>query len=416
MLAVISTLCLLMASIGCICAVVEARAVRRFGHASHHRQEEPTGAGPAAQATGATLLKPLHGAEPGLYENLVSFATQAHDGPLQLLFGVADAADPAALAVRRLQQAFPDVDIDLVVTGPALRGNAKIANLAGTSASIRHPVVVLSDSDIRVGPDYLRTTLALLGEPGVGLVTWLYRGEAYGEASAGEDTPREGSAGKRRAKSQASGLWAVLSAMAIDYHFFPSVLLGLAAGRGKPCVGATVAFTRDTLEAIGGFQAFADYLADDHAIGEAVRRLGLRVVVAPRLVVHGCNERRAAPLVQHELRWARTIRSLDASGFLGSIVLHPLPLALAGALMRGFDGLSCVVLAAALLCRLGLQWQVDITLGLQAGDSARRWALGPMRDMLSFAVFCASFLNNAVVWRGRRYHVRPDGTMVEVKE
>ena len=422
MVAVISLICLAVAAVGCFITLVEAREVRRFRRSllypsaprSAAAATAATGAQIAAStaaasglaasaAAGATLLKPLHGAEPGLDENLLSFVNQAHDGPVQLLFGVADAADPAAAAVRRLQQQFPRADIELVVTGRASRGNAKIANLAGMSGSIRHDTVVMSDSDIRVEPGYLRLTLDALGEPGVGLVTWLYRGEA--QKPSGVDA---------KANSR-PGVWALLSAMAIDYHFFPSVLLGLAAGRGRPCVGATMAFSKDTLAAIGGFAAFADHLADDHAIGEAVRKTGQQVVVAPGLVAHGCDERSAGPLVQHELRWARTIRSIDPSGFFGSVVLHPLPFALAGALLRGFDAWSACVLAAALLCRLGLQWSVDRAHSRKAGDSARRWALGPVRDMLSFAVFCASFLNHAVVWRGRRYRVRADGTMVELK-
>ena len=406
MVAVISSICLAIAAAGCVGALVEAWQVRRFGRALTRPQAtRPT----AATAVGATLLKPLHGAEPGLYDNLLSFVGQAHDGPVQLLFGVADAADPAVAVVHRLRQHFPHADIELVVTGRASRGNAKIANLAGMSGAIRHDTLVMSDSDIRVEPGYLRTTLNALAEPGVGLVTWLYRGEAQGRGEA------PGRAGADAERHSEPGLWALLSAMAIDYHFFPSVLLGLAAGRGRPCVGATMAFSKDTLAAIGGFEAFADHLADDHAIGEAVRRIGQRVVVAPGLAAHGCAERSAGPLVQHELRWARTIRSIDPSGFLGSVVLHPLPFALAGALLRGFDAWSVAVLAAALLCRLGLQWSVDRTHSRRTGDSARRWALGPLRDMLSFAVFCASFLNNSVVWRGRRYRVRADGTMVELK-
>ena len=388
MVELISMLPIVLAVLGCCTVLFQISVVRAFGHARNLQDAAtlPTG------AIGVTLLKPLHGSEPGLYENLLSFVHQDHAGPVQMLLGVADAADPAALVVRRLQAEFPGRDIELVITGSRSQGNAKIINLVGMSGSIRHEFVVVSDSDIRVKSDYLRQTMRLLEQPGVGLVTWLYRGEGAG------------------------GLWATLSAMAIDDQFFPSVLLGLRVGRGRPCVGATMALSKPTLDAIGGFTAFANHLADDHAIGEAVRRIGKRVVVAPDVVVHRCLERSAAQLLQHELRWARTIRSIDGWGFAGSVVMYPVPLAFLGVLLRGFDLFGMVLLVAALLCRLGLQWQVARTLGGAASQFGLRLALGPLRDMLSFGVFCASFLTKTVVWRGHRYRLLADGAMAKMKE
>ena len=185
-----------------------------------------------------TILKPLHGAEPGLYENLVSFVEQDYAGPVQIVFGVSDTNDTARAVVERLTREYPDRDIELVVGIRPVEGNAKIANLGTMSAAIRHDVVVLSDSDIRVGSHYLSGTCAALQVPGVGLVTCLYSG------------------GWER------GLWSCLSTMAIDFHFFPAVLLGLRLGQARPCVGATMAFSRSTLDAIGGFRAFAGHLAD----------------------------------------------------------------------------------------------------------------------------------------------------------
>lgn len=386
--------------------------------------------------TGITVLKPLHGSEDGLYDNLCSFATQSCDGPLQLLFGVAAFDDAAVPVVRRLQQQFPALNIELVVTGRAQAGNAKIANLVGMSKLIRHELIVMSDSDIRVEPGYLRRNAVLLAQPGMGLVTWLYRGQSGGQSgrqSAGQSggrsaEQRAGETGGRSGRQlgregggeaaegkRSGGLWARLSAMAIDYHFVPSVLMGLRLGMARPCVGATMAFSSHTLAAIGGFEAFANHLADDYAIGEAVRRTGLQVVVAPEVVIHRCLEPDARDLLQHELRWARTIRAVDPAGFIGSFVMHPLPFALLGAVLRRFDAVGLLSLSAALGCRWALQWQVDRGHGEQAGYSLKRMLLTPMRDILSFGIFCASFLMNAVVWRGHRYVVHRDGTMSELK-
>jgi ceramide glucosyltransferase len=199
--------------------------------------------------------------------------------------------------------------------------------------------------------------------------------------------------------------------MAIDYHFLPNVLMGLALGLARPCFGSTIALNRPTLEGIGGFAAFADQLADDHAMGEAVRARGMRVVLAPVVVAHQCSERSLADLLWHELRWARTIRAIDPAGYAGSVVTHALPLALVAGALRGFDAVGVGAIAVALACRLVLMIQVDHTLGSRSA----RWWLAPVRDVLSFGVFVASFFVGVVSWRGQRYIVRRDGTMAAVK-
>lgn len=378
----VSTICLALSAGGCVFLLLALRAVRAFA-----APLPPV----TASATGVTLLKPLHGDEPGLADNLRSFVRQDYRGPVQLVFGVADAADAAAVAVRALQDEFPAADIALVVTGQAADGNAKITNLAGMSAAISQPLLILSDSDIRVAPDYIGRTVACLEQKGVGLVTCLYRGESSG------------------------GVWSLLAAMAIDYYFFPSVLLGVRLGRARPCMGATMAFSRQTLEAIGGFAAFSSFLADDHAIGAAVRRQGQRVVVAPHLVSHRCSEASARHMLQHELRWALTVRSIDPAGFAGSLVTYPVLLAMLAGVLRGFDRWSFMAIVAACVCRLLLQWQVNRTAGTDPATRTQRYALLLLREGLSAGVFLSSFFTTAVVWRGRRFRVDPDGRMAEMK-
>jgi ceramide glucosyltransferase len=379
---VIATICIALSACGCLCILLEVAAVRRFAAAQRPDLRSPVG---------VTLLKPLHGDEPGLLDNLRSFLHQDYPAAVHVVFGVADASDAAVPAVRTLQDEFPSASIILAVTGRSADGNAKIANLVGMSAAADGAVLILSDSDIRVRPDYIARTVASLEQPGVGLVTCLYRGDPSG------------------------GLWSVLSAMAIDYHFFPSVLLGVSLGRARPCMGATMAFTRQTLDEIGGFAAFAPFLADDHAIGEAVRRLGKRVVVAAHAVSHRCTESSARELLQHELRWARTIRSIDSGGFAGLLITYPISLALLACALSEFDVWSVGALVAALACGLLLQWQVNRA--LWPGTSARiqRWVLMPLRDVLSMAVFLCSFFAKAVVWRGRRFRIDADGKMAEMR-
>ena len=371
--------CFALAAGGCVHALAAAWRVRGF---------TPEGEPVLADFPGVTILKPLHGAEASLYENLASFCEQDYRGPAQLIFGVHDARDPAVAVVERLIAHHPGQDLELRVTA-AIRGpNPKVANLMGMQAAIRHDIVVIADSDIAVPRDYLLRTVAALARPGVGLVTYLYRGEVHG------------------------GLWARLAAMAIDYHFLPNVLVGLAMGLARPCFGATIAMKREMLAAIGGFDAFLAHLADDYAIGEAVRQGGLSVAIPPLVVRHTCAERDAGELLRHELRWARTVRAASPWGYAGLVMTHPLPFAILGALLSGRGLMGGVMIGAAIACRLVLQRQVDATLGVRSKSG---W-LGPVRDLLAFGVHLASLFVGVVSWRGHRYKVRANGTLVPLGE
>ena len=161
-----------------------------------------------------------------------------------------------------------------------------------------------------------------------------------------------------------------------------------------------------------GFDAFLDQLADDNAIGEAVRARAMRVAIPPFVIVHACPEQSAAELFRHELRWARTLRAVSPSGYAGLAITHPLPFAILGAWTSGSGALGASVIAAAIGCRLVLQRQVDHTLHV----SRSRWWLGPLRDLLAFAVYVASYFVDVVSWRGHRYRVRPDGTLIPIGE
>ena len=368
-----------LALVGCLYTLGALVAVRSFHRRSilpHH-----------PSTPGMTLLKPLHGAEPDLYENLESFVSQAYDGPVQIVFGVGLPTDSAIPVVARLRSRYPNRDIELVISGSASDGNGKIANLISMSAVVKHGIIVLSDSDICVAPDYLHHIRNTLLTPGVGLVTCLYKGTTDAR------------------------FWSTLSTMAIDFHFFPSVLLGLRMEKAHPCLGATMAMRAETLERIGGFAAFSRHLADDYAIGEAVRQTGQRVAIDRQIVLHRCSHESALDVFFQELRWARTIRSINPRGYAGSLVTHPVPFAfLAFACSGAVEGIPLGCIAISLACRVLLQREVEKV----AGVSTRRWLLGPLRDTLSLLIFVASYLTDVVVWRGKRYRVMRDGTMEEV--
>lgn len=366
--------CSLVAFIGCAYAVFAALLIKRSAF----------GAPEACKSLpSVTILKPLCGEEVGLEENLASFCAQDYNGPLQIVFGVHDRADPAAALAGRLVTRFPDIRIDVLADARVHGPNRKISNVANMMKLCRHEMIVLSDSDMRVDRAYLARVVDALDAPEVGAVTCLYRG------------------------LPSAGFWSRLAATAIDQHFLPNVLVGLKLGLARPCFGSTIALSAETLRRIGGFERFADRLDDDYAIGAAVRELGLAVAVPPMVVDHICSERTFMELAAHELRWARTIRLVDPLGYAGSVVTHASPFAIAAAALGGLDAASLALVAFALASRLAISMQVARVLG----GGLAPITLSPLRDLLSFAIFLASFLPGSVSWRGRRYRVDAGGTL-----
>ena len=323
-------------------------------------------------------------AEAQLSENIETYFHQDYPGKIQFVFGVQDQDDSAIPVVRSLIARYPELDVQLVVNAATHGSNRKVSNLINMAEVARHPVIVAADSDVAVGSHYLSLLAATLAQPGVGAVTCLYRGLPSG------------------------GFWSRMSAMAVHDHFLPTTILGLALGLARPCLGATIALSRETLSRIGGFKTVANQLADDYAIGKAVREIGLNVVVSPMLVAHVFEERSLHEMVRHELRWARTIFTVDPVGYIGSGLTHALPLALIGAALRGFDGLGVAAILCALACRLFLKYR--LTRQFELPDPG--YALLFVRDILSFAIYLASFSSTKVAWRGQDFAVGRDGTLL----
>ena len=261
-------ICLAAAFIGCVLMLFELGFVLGFGA----RGRAAGGTQPPV-----TVLKPLHGAEPELTGRLAAFCRQDYEGPIQVLCGAREMNAPAANAVRTMQREHPDWPIELHVDPRRYGSNRKVSNLINMFPHVRHDTLILSDSDIVVDQTYLRDIAALLAQPRAGAVTTLYHG------IAGE------------------GLWARMSALAINTNFLPQAITALALKAAKPCFGATIALRRSMLEKIGGFGQFADELADDYAIGMAVRSAGYDVVIAPFLVGHVCFETSLRQFIRHQI-------------------------------------------------------------------------------------------------------------------
>jgi ceramide glucosyltransferase len=329
-----------------------------------------------------SVLKPLHGAEPGLHENLRSFIGQDYR-EMQIVFGVRHGADEALPVARELIGTHPEEDIALVVNPRATGSNLKVANLENMLPAAKHDILVMADSDMRVERDYLAAVTAPLQDPRTGAVTCLYKGMPFG------------------------GVWSRLGAMHINFAFLPSALLGEMLGTGGGCFGATIALRRSVLQQIGGFARIRDELADDHRLGDAVRELGLATVLSRYIVDNYVAEPSFASLWRHELRWARTVRAMAPLGFAGSIITHTIILTVLAAAVAGFSAAACWLVLVSCV----LRW-------LSAGLIARRldlpigglWLL-PVRDALSFAVFLSSFCGRSVLWRDQLFRVGPGGRM-----
>ena len=372
-LLMVCDVCLATAILGCVLNVIESALVLGFpGGETKHSANQPA----------VTVLKPLHGVEPELPDRLAAFCQQDYAGAVQLLCGTQDPAAPAAPVVREIKAAFPDTAVELAVDARSHGTNRKVSNLINMLPRARHETFVLSDSDIEVSPDYLRAVTAQLASPRVGAVTCLYHG-------VGGET-----------------LWARLSALAINAHFLPHAIMAVRLSLATPCCGATVAIRRSMLDRIGGFGLLADVLADDRAVGVAVRSAGYDVVTAPVVVGHRCFETSLCQLVQQQLRVARTIKSIDPLGYAGTIVTHPWPFALIALISGGTD--AAMVAIAVLLARVMPCRSVERRFGLPR----QNYWLIPLQDIIAFAVYVASFFGATVHWRGADYRLAADGTLV----
>jgi ceramide glucosyltransferase len=343
----------------------------------------------SSKTAAVSVLKPLCGAEPRLLQNLETFCMQTHPS-YQLLFGVSSASDPAIRIVERLQRAYPQLDIQLVIDPSHHGSNRKVGNLINLAAHARHPLLVIADSDIAVEPDYLMRVSAPLFERDVGLVTCLYRARRVG------------------------GFWTRLGALFIDEWFVPSVHLAHAAGSRRFGFGATLALTRDTLAASGGFHALRDCLADDYRLAERVRALGLAVVLSDVLVATDVTERDFVSLWRRETRWLRTIRSVNPLGFAFLFITFTSPwLVASGLLGLGIDA-SGGDIAHSYVDTI-VDWSTSLGLSarlLLHWRSARTWRgflrdlpLVPLRDTLLWLQWFAAAFGSSVSWRGARVPV-----------
>lgn len=354
------------------------------GAASFLRRRREARMRPAQPMPPVSILKPLKGTDPEMYENFRSHFVQEYED-YEIIFGVSDPNDPAVHVVERLQQEFSQPAARLVVCEENLGVNTKVSNLAQMLRQARHEYVVVNDSDIRVRQDYLRTVISPLmieQTTKVGLVTCLYRGIA------------------------APTLASRLESLGISTDFAAGVLAARQLERGlRFGLGSTLAFRRSDLEESGGFEAFADYLADDYQLGHRLAGRGLAVELSEAVVDTYLPRYSFVEFVSHQLRWARTVRDSRPGGYAGLLLTFGIPWALITLVCGRGAGWAWGLLAATVAIRIALAVTVGTSV-LQDRQVPRLLPLLPLRDLLAPLVWVGGLFGNTIVWRGEKFTLR----------
>lgn len=351
--------------------------------------QERKAAGQGARPTQpVSILKPLKGTDPEMYESFRSHCLQDYP-EYEIIFGVSDAKDPSIKLVERLKAEFPQRTIRFMVCGQNLGANAKVSCLAQMLPQARYEHLIVNDSDIRVAPDYVRHVLAPLSDTKVGLVTCLYRGVAN------------------------AALGSRLESLGISTDFCAGILAARQLEGGlRFGLGSTLAFRRRDLQAIGGFEAFVDYLADDYQIGSRIAGLGLKATLSDVVVETFLPRYTLRGFFAHQLRWARTVRDSRFWGYVGLGFTFGLPWAVLSLVLARGSVWAWALLAVTATMRAAMAIVVGM---LVLGDRQvkRFLALIPLRDVLALLVWVVSFAGHTVAWRGDSFRLQ-DGKLVRI--
>jgi len=336
-----------------------------------------------------SLLKPLHGAEPGLEAHLITFFEQDYPA-YEILFCTRTADDPGLAIARRVAARYPQIPVKFFSTGEPPYINAKVRSMELMEEAAAYDILVISDSDVRVSPDYLRAVALPFADPRVGGLTCPYRGVAA-----------EG------------GFWARLEAVGMSVEMTSGVLVARMMEGMQFTLGPTMAFRRETIRRMGGFRVTADYCADDFILGNETYRLGQTIVLSHHAIDHMVINASLVQSLKHQVRWMKSTRFSRPKGHFGTALTFSMPFGLLG-LIAGIAVHHVVVgiglFAWAVASRLALSIAVG---NWVVGD--RDWfnllVLYPMRDLMGFCFWAASYLSSKILWRGRVFRLLPGGKM-----
>jgi ceramide glucosyltransferase len=332
-------------------------------------------------AAGVSMLKPLKGTDPGMYEAFRSHCLQNYPN-YEIIFGVSDPADPAINVVERLKSEFPKRDIRLVICSKILGANVKVSNLVQMLPEARHEVLVVNDSDILVPPDYLAGVNSGLSRPEVGLVTCLYRGKA------------------------ANTLGSRLEALGIGTDFSAGVLVAQELEGGlRFGLGATLALRKRDLKSVGGFESMLEYLADDYQVAAKLAELDLRVELSDVIVDTFLPPYSLREFLDHQLRWGRTIRESRPWGYFGLVTTFGFAWALLAVVVGQGARWSWMLLGLSFAVRMSMAFAVGVR-ALRDPDLVRWFWLIPLRDVLAVFIWIGGLFGNKVRWRGEAFRLK----------
>jgi ceramide glucosyltransferase len=366
--------------------LVSIIAAEKFFAASSARRPPPFSKGGWGDKGGfcpVSIMIPLCGADFRAYDNYASLCRQDYP-EFEIVFGVSNPADSSVPVIAKLRADFPNVPIKLVISADAIGPNPKVNTLNVMLPQAAHDVLLMLDSDIRVGPDFLKTISEELQPDAEGLVTCLYR--------AGESP----------------GLPSKLEAVGISSEFAPGVLVARMAGGISFAFGAAIAVSKKTLDAIGGFAAIAPYLADDYMMGSLVRKAGLPVKLSGYVVETVLSRMTLSGFVRHQLRWARGIRACAPWGHTGSLITNGTVLSFLYFAFSGFSGFGLLTFASVTALRLWMAWMVGVR-RLGDGILKRNLPLVLLRDVFSLLIWSAALFGRRVEWRNLAFRLEKDG-------
>jgi ceramide glucosyltransferase len=340
-------------------------------------------------APGVSILKPVHGLETDLEENLESFFRQDYSD-FELIFCARHADDPALLLAQKMAKRHPRVPVRILTSGEPPWTNAKLYSLEAMWKEARHDLLVISDSDVRVSPNYLRELVKPFVDPRVGMGTCIYRG-------------RPG-----------SGFWTQLEALGMSVEMTSGVLVANLLEGMKFALGPTMIVRRECIDALNGFSFMAEFCADDYILGNSVAESGMKVVLSHLSVDHIVVHHSLASSLRHQVRWMRSTRFSRPKGHLGTVLTYAMPFGLLG-LVAGVLGGRAAIGISLFAVAVGNRILQSIAAGyMVAGDRnalTRAW-LYPVRDLLGAGLWLASYFGSTIEWRGESYRLAKAGRML----
>lgn len=336
-----------------------------------------------------SLLKPLHGAEPDLAAHLATFYEQDYPGQWEVLFCARQLDDPGLAIACEVAALYPEVPTQFLAVEGSLFVNAKVSSLERMEACASHPILIISDSDVRVSPEYVRAVVADFRDPSVGAVTCLYRGTAQ------------------------KGLWAKLEASGMSVEMTAGVMAANLVEPMQFLLGPTMAVRREAVARMGGFARLGPYCSDDFLLGNWIAALGYKVLLSPHVIDHIILNLTLITSIKHQARWMKSTRYSRPKGHFGTGLTFCVPFGLFGcvcAVLLGSPVLGVALLAYAVVSRMAMAWLLAAKV-VQEPAVLRTALLFPLRDLMGFFFWAASYTSGTILWRGQVYRLGPQGSM-----